>query len=175
MAGLSIQKKSTIKWTLAIHFIFLFGTIYSQNSGPGIIGKSFIALNVTDADSTAGWYEEMFGLKLLKEIKTADASAHIRIEGNELLMVEIIQMKRSKAISDCQLQQDQSHLLKGFFKTGVFVRDVQKAEDYFKSKGVTIRHSVFSDKETATRSFILEDPNGNLLQFIQENNPNQTK
>ena len=172
MAELSIQKRPMISWIFAMHFTLLACNLYSQSIGPDIIGKSFIALNAPDADSTARWYEEMFGLKLLKEIKTADGSAHIRIEGNEFLMVEIIQVKGSKAITDCQLKQDESHLLNGIFKAGVFVRDAKKAEDYFKSKGVAIRHSIFSDKETATTSFILGDPNGNMLQFIQENNPN---
>jgi catechol-2,3-dioxygenase len=175
MAGLSIRKKDTIKWIIAIHLILLFNNLYSQSGGPGIIGNSFIAMNVSDADSAAKWYEEMFGLKLLKEIKTSDGSAHIRIEGNSSFMVEIIQVKDSKTLTDCQLQKDQSHLLRGFFKTGVFVSDIQKAEDYFKSKGVAIRHSIFSDKETATMSFILEDPNGNMIQFIQDNNRHQAR
>ena len=60
--------------------------------------------------------------------------------------------------------------LQGFFKTGVFVSDIHKAEEYFKTKGIAIRHPVFQDKETATSSFILEDPNGNLLQFMQQEN-----
>ena len=167
MTGSGMKIKGTIKWIFAIHFILLSFNLYPQSNGPGIIGKSFIAINASSADSIAQWYEEMFGLKLLKAIKVADGSAHIRIEGNEFLMVEIIEVKDSKVLTDCKLQQDQSHLLRGFFKAGVFVRDVQKAEDYFKAKGVAIKHSIFSDKETATLSFVLEDPNGNLLQFIQ--------
>jgi len=167
MTGFGIQIKGRIKWIFAIHFILLTVNLYSQSNGPGIIGRNLIALSVSSADSTARWYEDMFGLKLLKEIKPADGSAHIRIEGSEFLLVEIIQMKESKAISECQLQKDQSHLLRGFFKDGLFVRDVQKAVDYFKAKGVAIKHGIFRDKETATMSFLLEDPNGNLLQFIQ--------
>ena len=167
MTGLSIQIKGTIQWIFAIHFVFLSANLYSQSNGLGIIGKSFIAINASSADSIAQWYDEMFGLNLLKEIKVADGSAHIRIEGNEFLMVEIIEVKDSKVLADCKLQPDQSHMLRGFFKAGVFVSDVQKTLDYFKTKGVAIKHSIFSDKETATKSFVLEDPNGNLLQFIQ--------
>jgi len=167
MTGSGMQIIGTTKWIFAIHFVLLSVNLYSQNNGPGMIGKSLIALSVSSADSTARWYEDMFSLKLLKEIKPTDGSAHIRIEGSEFLLVEIIQMKDSKAISECQLQKDQSHLLRGFFKAGLFVTDVQKAVDYFKAKGIAIKHGIFSDKETATLSFVLEDPNGNLLQFIQ--------
>lgn len=161
------QLTRTIKWILVLHFILLSGDLASQSNGPGIMGKSFIALNASNADSAARWYEEMFGLKLVKEIKPADGSVHIRIEGSEFLLVEILQIKDSKTIMDCQLQKGQSHLLRGFFKAGLFVSDAQTAVDYFKSKGVAIQHGIFNDKETATISFIVEDPNGNLLQFIQ--------
>lgn len=174
MTAFSIKPKDGIKWILAIPFAFLCGDIYSQSS-PEIIGRSFFALNVSNADSTARWYEEMFGIRLLKEIKPADGSAHIRIEGNEFLMVEILQLKDSRSMIDCNLKKDEAHRLGGYFKVGVFVRDAQKAQDYFKSKGVAIRHPVFSDKETATKSFILEDPNGNMLQFLEKSDATQAK
>jgi len=175
MKGLFDEGNGATKSIFSICFILLAGNIYSQGDRPELIGKSFIALNASNADSTARWYEEMFGVKLLKEIKVDDGSAHIRIEGNQFLMVEIIQAKGSRTISDCQLHKDQSHLLSGYFKAGMFVRDIEKAEKYFQSKGVSIPHSMFSDKETAIKSFIVEDPNGNLLQFIQETNSPQVK
>lgn len=174
MTALIIKLNGTFKWIFVIHFILLSGALYSQ-SRLDIIGKSFIALNVSNADSTARWYEEMFGVKLLKEIKPTDGSAHVRIEGNDFLMVEILQVKGSKSIGDCNLKKDQSHMLAGYFKAGVFVRDAQKAQDYFKSKGVAIRHDVFSDEDTGTKSFILEDPNGNMLQFLEKYNSAQGK
>ena len=87
MTGSGIKIKGTIKCIFAIHFILLSFNLYPQSNGPGIIGKSFIAINASSADSIAQWYEEMFGLKLLKEIQVAVGSAHIRIEGNEFLMV----------------------------------------------------------------------------------------
>lgn len=152
---------------LATLFVLVAADLYSQNNHLEIIGKNFMAVNVSNADSLAKWYEDLFGLKLLKEIKTADGSAHIRIEGNESLMVEILQVKDSKTMADCQLRKDEFHLLRGYFKVGVWVRDIQKAADYFKSRGVIIQHDIFSDKDTAMRSFILEDPSGNSLQFLQ--------
>jgi hypothetical protein len=135
----------TFNWILILHFLLLSISLYSQSSGPGIIGKSFLALNVSNADSAGRWYEEMFGLKLLKEIKPVDGSVHIRIEGNEFLLVEILQMKDSKTILDCQLQKAESHLLRGFFKAGLLVKDAQKAADYFKARSVVIKHGIFSD------------------------------
>ena len=157
----------------AISFVLLASNLYAQTHVPGIVGKNFIAMTVSDNDSTSLWYENVFGVRLLKEIKPADGLVHIRIEGNEFLMVEILEMKESRNIVDCNLKQEQAHLLQGFFKAGLFVRDAAKAEQYFKSKGIAIRHPLFHDKETATSSFILEDPNGNMLQFIEDKNSRQ--
>jgi catechol 2,3-dioxygenase-like lactoylglutathione lyase family enzyme len=164
-----------IKGVFVVIFLLLTAGLRAQPQGPGMIGKTFFALNVSNADSTSRWYEEVFGLKLLKEIKTVDSSAHIRIEGNEFLMVEILQLLDSRSLNDCNLRQEQSHRMRGFFKTGVFVSDIRKAEEYFKTKGIAIRHPVFQDKETSTSSFILEDPNGNLLQFLQQENAKPAK
>ena len=168
-------KRTRKRGVFVIVFPLLAAGLRAQTAGPGMIGKTFFAVNVSNADSTSRWYEEAFGLKLLKEIKTADGSAHVRIEGNDFLMVEILQAKDSRSLDECNLQRQQSHLLRGYFKVGIFVSDVRKAEEYFKIKGIAIRHPVFQDKETSTSSFILEDPNGNMLQFLQQENAKPVK
>ena len=168
MSRLTTKGNAAI-WIIAIHhFLLIAGNAFSQSNGPGLIGKTFFAINVSNADSAAVWYEELLGVKLLKEIRMPDGFGHIRIEGSEFLMVEILRAKDSRSLTHCNLERNQSHLLRGYFKTGLFVEDIHKAREYFKSKGVDVRHDVFSDKETATVSFILEDPDGNMLQFIQD-------
>lgn len=72
---------------IAVSLAMIASDLYAQTFVPGIVGKNFIAMTVSNADSTSLWYESVFGLKLLKEIKTADGSAYGRIEGNEFLMV----------------------------------------------------------------------------------------
>jgi catechol 2,3-dioxygenase-like lactoylglutathione lyase family enzyme len=166
----SLNATRNFRFMIALFFTLIAGGLYGQLYVPGIVGKNFIAMTVPNADSTSLWYENVFGLKLLKEIKTADGSAYGRIEGNEFLMVEILELKDSRDISDCNLRKQQAHLLQGFFKVGLFVSDVEKAEQYFRSKGIAIRHPLFHDSQTSTSAFILEDPNGNMLQFIQGKN-----
>jgi hypothetical protein len=69
-------------------------------------------------------------------------------------------LKDSRKIIDCNLKKEQAHLLRGFFKVGLFVRDVEKAEQYFRGKGIAIRHPLFHDNETATSAFIWRIPTG---------------
>ncbi|HEX6891847.1 MAG TPA: VOC family protein, partial [Chryseolinea sp.] len=131
-----LKATGNIKLMIALFFTLTVGSLNAQTYVPGLVGKNFLAITVSNADSTSLWYEKVFGLKLLKEMKAADGSAHVRIEGNEFLVVEILQLKESRDIIDCNLKKEQAHLLQGFFKVGFFVSDVEKAEQYFRSKGI---------------------------------------
>jgi hypothetical protein len=128
-------------------------------------GKAFWAFHVPNTTETSKWYEDVFQLKLMKEIKFD--GGHIRIIGNDELTIEILSMKDSKSLADCALTQEDAHKLRGFFKVGFYVKDIQEAERYFKSKGVKIEHETFDDEETRSRSFILADLNQNSIQVLQ--------
>jgi hypothetical protein len=132
-----------------------------------ISGQHFLALSVSNADATSKWYEDVFQLRLLKEIKTPDGSVHIRIIGNDHLLVEIIQQKDSKTIADAGVDPRQPYELQGIFKAGIYVRDIFQAEKYLKQKEVLVKHGVFDDAETQTKSLIITDADENLIQVIQ--------
>ena len=133
----------------------------------GLSGKQFFALSVGNADSTSAWYEYVFQLKLLKEIKTPDGAVHVRIVGNDDLLLEIIQPKDSKTLADAGVDPGQPFKLQGIFKVGIYVRDIKEAEKYLRQKNAVIKHGAFDDKDTQTTSLVIEDVNRNLIQIIQ--------
>src|SRR5688572_29678243 len=102
----------------------------------GLTGKQFFALSVSSTDSVSAWYEDIFDLKLLKEIKSPDGTVDIRIIGNENLMIEILSHKNSKSMSDCGAEIDQPFRMKGIFKIGIYVKDVDSAQAYLQHKNV---------------------------------------
>jgi hypothetical protein len=147
--------------------IFLASHFDSMAQELGLTGKQFFALSVSSTDSVSAWYEDIFDLELLKEIKSPDGTVDVRIIGNENLMVEILSHKNSRTISDCGIQADQPFRMRGIFKMGIYVRDVDAAQAYLKRKNVVIKNQIFSDKETSMRSFVISDVKQNLIQFIQ--------
>jgi hypothetical protein len=165
---LLLFEKPMRKLFVAAFLLLVSSNLRAQSLSPGIVGKNFFAINASNSDSSSQWYETVFTMKLLKEIKQPDGSVNVRIIGNENIMVEIIQLQNSKVLSDCSLKKGEAHLLRGYFKTGFFVKDIAKAEAYFKNRGIGIKHGPFDDTETATRSFIIEDLQGNALQFIEQ-------
>jgi hypothetical protein len=150
-------------------FILLSLSITLQGQdGLQFSGKQFFAISVSNTDSASKWYEEVFGLKLLKEINMPQDGVHVRIISNSSLTVEIIQSKESKTLADCGLKQNEAFKMRGFFKTGFYVRDLTKAEAYLKDRKVVIKHGPFADKETSTKSLIIEDLNGFMIQIMEE-------
>ena len=148
-------------------FLLLLITSKAQDGLP-YAGKHFFAISVENTEATSKWYEDVFQMKLLKEIKTPDNRIHVRIVGNDFLQIEILQTKNSKSVTDFNIKAGQQFTMRGFFKTGFYVTDISKAESYFRAKKVTINHGIFEDKNTQSKSLIIEDNNGLLIQVSQE-------
>ena len=150
--------------------LFVILSVNAQNK-LSFAGKQFIALSVANTDSTSKWYEDLFQLTLLKEIRTPDNRIHTRIIGNEQLVVEIIQTRNSKSLEELKLNKDQPFNVQGPFKYGFYVRDLSQAQAYLREKKVVIKHEIFEDRDTHSKSLIFQDINGNLIQVLQELNP----
>jgi hypothetical protein len=155
-----------------IFFIFLFAVL-SINAQDKIsfAGKQFIALSVANTDSTSKWYEDVFQLTLMKEVRTPDNRIHTRIIGNGQLVVEIIQTRNSKSLEDLKLNKGQPFNVQGPFKYGFYVRNLTQAQTYLHEKKVVIKHEIFEDQDTHSKSLIFQDINGNLIQLLQDLNP----
>ena len=156
-----------------MHYVFtitFFAALLADKSENeiGLSGNQFFALSVSNADSVSDWYENVFQLKLLKEVRMPDGSGHVRIIGNENLLVEIVQHKGSKSLADCNIDRDQPYRMKGIFKIGLYVNDLESAQRYLQQKGVFIKHTIFEDTDTHTKSFIITDIKLNLIQIIQQ-------
>lgn len=129
-------------------------------------GKQFFAVTVSNTDSTSKWYEEIFNMKLLKEYKSPDGKIHVRILGNGYLKVEIVQ--NANSLPECSVTKDQKTKVTSCFKAGMYVGNIKSAEAYFRKLNVNIKYGPFDDKETNSKSFIIEDVNGLLIQVIED-------
>lgn len=131
-------------------------------------GKQFFAITVPNTDSTSEWYEEIFQMKLLKEFRSVEKNIHVRIIGNNHLRVEIVQNENS--LSGCSVQKDDKIRVRSCFKAGLYVNNMASAEAYLRERNVIIKHGPFEDKEIHARSFIIEDPNGFMIQVLEDIN-----
>lgn len=149
-----------------ITIAFLIAYNASAQDSMEYTGKHFFAITVPNTDSTSKWYEEIFQLKLLKEFKSAEKNIHVRIIGNNHLKVELVQNENS--LSECSVQKDDKIRVRSCFKAGLYVNNIALAQAYLRKRSVLIKYGPFEDKETHTRSFIIEDPNGFLIQVLAD-------
>ena len=156
--------RSTI--TGLLFLIIVLGPSQNLYAQLPIIGKSFFAVTVKNADSVANWYTAAFQLKSLKEINDTAMGVVVKIIGNDNMVIEILQMKDSKTSKDWGLKSNfQVH---GFVKVGFFVRSLDEAQKYFSQKNIRILYGPFNDESTRTKNLIITDCEGNLVQFFED-------
>lgn len=159
-----------MKIKLIILTIVLFASSSSHVDAQKILvttGHQFFALTVSNVDSASAWYERVFSLHLVKEVKVKENNLHVRILANENLTLELLQLDGTRSLKDCGISTDEGHLRRGFVKVGFYVPDITVAEKFFSERNVKIKYKTFDDKEMKVRSFIAQDLYGNLIQVMQ--------
>jgi catechol-2,3-dioxygenase len=131
-----------------------------------VIGKSFFALTVKNADSVASWYRSTFQLISLKEINDEAMGAVVRIIGNDNMVIEILQLKDSKPAKELGLTS--AFQVHGFVKIGFFVKSLDEVQKYFDKKNIKIQYGPFNDEASKTKNLIISDCEGNLVQIFED-------
>jgi catechol 2,3-dioxygenase-like lactoylglutathione lyase family enzyme len=125
---------------------------------------AFVAIVVTDLDSSVHWYESNLGLHLVKRGKSPRVPAETVVLGGHNLFVELIHHE-GKALP----RVDNEAAVPRVLKAGVIVgqKDFNAVAAYLQKRG--IEAGIFEDKEMGVRSFMFRDNDGNLIQFFTQN------
>lgn len=129
-------------------------------------GIQFFALSVPDAAASARWYQDVFGMTVLREIKPPDAPVHIFILTSDKLEVEILQHPQARHFTQAAPGVKAPTEIHGIFKVGLHVQDLKGTVAALKAKGVTFPFDV-TDDPTGVRFAILEDNSGNRIQLFE--------
>lgn len=78
----------------------------------------------------------------------------------------MIQHRDSKARSKVFPEAKGAHQIRGIFKVGLIVEDIDQLYKTFKERDVRIAYELMPAKDVPLRSFIIEDGEKNLLQFF---------
>jgi catechol 2,3-dioxygenase-like lactoylglutathione lyase family enzyme len=119
-------------------------------------GKSYFALNVTDAEASARWYSDVFGLKQVNRFDRPNFDQ--RILDGERLIVELVQLKPAGPAAN------ESAL--GFTKAGYLMPNFDAAVLEWRRKKVRFfgDGAVFHDAALGLHVVQLLDPDGNIVQ-----------
>ena len=125
---------------------------------------------VARLDVSTAWYRDKLGFKLARSM---DLPAYkVRIAFLELngFTLELVEFQSSVSFETVKARiaelEDRDHL-QGFAKLGFRIPDVDALASALKAGGVKLRMEPTDERELHDRFFLVEDPDGNTLQFFQ--------
>jgi catechol 2,3-dioxygenase-like lactoylglutathione lyase family enzyme len=126
-----------------------------------------VALVVSDAVKSAEWYQQNLGFHTTRKMDFPQLDSlkiiFLRWGSFEL---ELIQKKSSLAIAKIVAGYDQEKSpVQGFAKIAFRVENVDAMADSLRGKAVRISFGPFDDETFHLRSLIIQDRDGNYLQF----------
>src|SRR5262249_23699312 len=97
---------------------------------------AFFALSVADADASAKWYADKLGMKLAMQVAKSEETAAVRVMAGGGLIVELIEMEKAVPLSKAAPAIGSSELVRGIFKVGVVVDNLDEVLALLKAKDV---------------------------------------
>jgi uncharacterized glyoxalase superfamily protein PhnB len=127
-----------------------------------------IGIVVDNVKIAEQWYQQVLEFRTYKEMELPQYdSLRIRFMRQGNFEIELVQKHSSFSIESLQPGYDiNARPLQGFVKVAFKVADVQGTFNRIKQRGAEIILPVTYDKEFNVDFFIIEDPDGNMLQFI---------
>lgn len=126
---------------------------------------------VARLDVSTAWYRDNLGFRLARSM---DLPAYkLRIAFLELngFTLELVEFQSSVSLATVKERiaelEDRDHL-QGFAKLGFRIPDVDALASALKGRGVKLRMEPTDEPEFHDRFFLVEDPDGNTLQFFQQ-------
>jgi catechol 2,3-dioxygenase-like lactoylglutathione lyase family enzyme len=129
---------------------------YSQELTPG-----FVALAVKDIDAQQKWYCDNLGFKVKKAVATVAPDIRFALLDGNSMMIELIEDKKSPGKPKTDGAQPQ-----GIFKFGFNVGAFDNFVSELASKGIKPKYGPFKASGNNPANVIIEDPEGNLIQFF---------
>ena len=126
---------------------------------------AFFALSVADIDASRKWYVEKLGLTVILAPPRGGPADVVVLEGGGII-VELIRHDAAIPLARLSPPVDESHLVHGFFKSGVVVADFEQTLALLRSRDVKIEHGPYPARDGIRANFIVSDNAGNLIQFF---------
>jgi catechol 2,3-dioxygenase-like lactoylglutathione lyase family enzyme len=148
--------------------IFAFAiSSYGQNPSTPDVAAYFSAVVVKDIEASSTWYQSVLGLKLSSRNDSQERGSKIAVLEGAQISIELIQVKSFLAPSEILIGKPERTLILGYTKIGFKVTDIDATIKYLNALNVHFYGDVYKDPDSRKRSFLISDPDGNLIQFFE--------
>ena len=126
----------------------------------------FSAVIVKNVDSSTSWYQSVFDLKIKNRIDDTQNGFRVMILESSAFLLELIENKTWPTQKKLLAGQPEGTRIQGFFKIGFKVTDMDACLKMLAALKI-IPERIYTDSATKKRNFLINDPDGNLVQFFE--------
>ena len=156
--------RKRILWSLLI----LAGTYATRAQGTVTFQYEpyFSAIIVNNVDSSSAWYQSVFDLKIKNRINDTERGFRVILLESSTFSLELIENKSWPDQKKLLADKPPGTRIQGFFKIGFKVPDMDACVKRLAGLKI-IPERIYTDAETKKRNFLINDPDGNLVQFFE--------
>lgn len=133
--------------------------------GASILQPAGGAVIVTNIDTAVKWYQSIFDLPTVNKTVDPNGEYTVVILESPLMILELLQLKSALPKRPFLRDKPVGTHMTGHFKLAFRTTDMDQLLTQMKNAGITVPR-VWTNNETRKRNFIIEDPDGNILQFL---------
>jgi catechol 2,3-dioxygenase-like lactoylglutathione lyase family enzyme len=159
-------RKIKIGGCLALGLVAALATLFAEpveNATPYLAG-----IAVADVSKSKEWYEKNFGFQQYHRSDLPDYGLKIVFLKLGSYRLELIEKKGSAALSHYAPELKDEMLAYGIKKLAFAVGSVDRAAERLRANGARFIVEPFDDKPMKLRTLIVADPDGHLIQLMQE-------
>ncbi|MGZ5220277.1 MAG: VOC family protein [Chitinophagaceae bacterium] len=138
---------------------------HAQGAAPFKYEPYFSAVIVKNVDSSTAWYQSVFDLNIKNRINDTQNGFRVMILESSTFLLELIENRSWPDQKKLLEGKPEGTRIQGFFKMGFKVPDMDACLKRLADLRV-IPGRIYTDSETKKRNFLINDPDGNLVQFF---------
>lgn len=134
---------------------------------PSTPAPFFFALSVKDVEASRAWYQKALGFRLKRKADLPERQIRISILETDQGLLELVELPDSRSLEDLIPDATVRDSLRGIYKIGFRVADLDATVRHLEKVAVPLRGKVFTESDGSMRSTQVEDPDHNVVQLFE--------
>jgi catechol 2,3-dioxygenase-like lactoylglutathione lyase family enzyme len=127
----------------------------------------FSAIMVSNVEQSVQWYSNTFGLKLRNRFDSKEGLYKQVIMESPEMLIELVELKSMIKPDEAVKDKPKGTAVIGFSKFGFIVTQFDELHQVLTDKKVNFAGRTVRDDFSGKRTFLIRDPDDNLLQFFE--------
>jgi catechol 2,3-dioxygenase-like lactoylglutathione lyase family enzyme len=127
----------------------------------------FSAIMVSNVEQSSKWYGEIFGLSVRNRYDSKEGGYKQVIMHSPDMLIELIEVQSILIRDSVLVNKPKGTSISGFSKFGFMAPRFDELHQFLTDKKVTFAGRTVRDHVSGKRTFLIRDPDNNLLQFFE--------